>query len=303
MPIFDVNFKNQEAEKLFKRLNEATDATINYVKDNEPKLKKGLKGAAAAGGAGLLAKGISDARMNKYERDKLKAEKGYFDRMNKKLDDEDQYGRLKARLEKKSSAKDKMKNLMSISPDNMRTIKEVAKKIGMNAAGAGAVALGTKGGADLYNAVKNKMNNEEKEHWDKFIRRYPELKDKEHVNRENFRLFYESSPDLAKHPIAVKTFFKQIDTNLGSVNFNNLRDVSSIQDSFGRRDNGGEERVISGVNSLLHSAKDLTNEISEAPYQMIDKNLSVQERKARLAKSLKDSDMTLKEVNEFLKNN
>lgn len=295
MPIFDVNFRNQEAEKLFKRLNEATDATINYVKNNEPKLKKGLKGAAIAGGAGLAAKGIGDARMNKYERDKLKAEKGYFDRMNKKLDDEDQYGRLKARLEKNSSAKEKLKKLAGLSPENLKTIKEVAKKVGMNAAGAGALAMGTKGGADLYNAVRNKLNNQEKEYWDRFIRRYPEFEDQKKA-KEHFKFFYDTAPDLAKHPLAVKSFFKQLDMSSGHVNFNSAKDITSIQDSFNRRDNGGEDRIISGVNNLLHSAKDLTNEISNVPYQMVDKDLDVRERQVRIQKMLNDMGMTEEEV-------
>lgn len=261
MPIFDVNFTNAEAEKLFKRLNEATDATINYVKNNEPKLKKGLKGAALAGGTGMLAKGVSDARMNKYERDKLKAEKGYYDRMNKKLDDEDQYGRLKAKLEK-NSARQLLKTAMKLSEEDMQMIKDVAKKVGMNFAGAGAVALGAKGGADLYNSVRNKLNNQEEEYWKRFVRKYPEFEgDKE--RKEQFKFFYDAAPDLAKHPLAVKSFLKQISlTSGGQVNFNSVKDITSVQDSFNRRDNGAEDRVISGVNNMIHSAKDLSKSLN-----------------------------------------
>jgi hypothetical protein len=295
MPLFDVNLKNQEAEKLFKRLNEATDATINYVQNNEPKLKKALKGTALAGGTGMVAKGISDARMNKHERDKLKAEKGYYDRMNKKLDDEDQYGRLKAKLEK-NSAKRLLKTAMQLSSEDMQKIKDVAKKVGMNLAGAGAVALGTKGGADLYSAVKNKLNNQEKEYWNRFIRKYPEFEENTEI-KEQFKFFYDTAPDLAKHPLAVKSFVKQISlTSGGQVHFNSVKDITSIQDSFNRRDNGAEDRVISGVNNLIHSAKDLSNSISEGPQKLIDQDLNMKERQVRIAKMLDEMGMDYEDV-------
>jgi hypothetical protein len=290
---FDFNLKNEEAEKLFRRLNDATDATVNYIKKNEPSVKKGLKGAAAAGGAGLLVKGIQDARMNKYQRDKLKSEKGYYERMNQKLDDEARFGGM---LGKKASAKDKLKSMMSISPEDREMIKDIAKKLGMSMAGAGAVSLGAKGGGDLYQAVRNKLNNQEEKYWEAFIRRYPEFEDNPE-SKQQFKFFYDAAPDLAKHPIAVKSFMKQIEAGgTGTMHFNNIKDVTSIQDSFNRRDNGAEDRIISGVNNILNSARDVSENLGTAGYDMARENVAYKNQIVNLAKTMKDSNMTFEEA-------
>jgi len=289
---FDFNLKNEEAEKLFRRLNDATDATINYIKTNEPSVKKGLKGAALAGGAGLLAKGIQDARLHKRQRDKLKSEKGYYDRMNQKLDDEARFGGM---LGKKASAKDKLKKMMSLSPEDKQMIKGIVKKLGMSMAGAGAVSLGAKGGGDLYKAVRNKLNNQEEEYWRAFTRRYPEFEGKEDV-KQQFKFFYDAAPDLARHPIAVRSFIKQVEAGQGTMHFNNIKDVTSIQDSFNRRDNGGEERIISGVNNILNSARDVSENLGTAGYDMAKENLNFKKQTMDLASIMKKNDMTYEEA-------
>ncbi|MFW5895435.1 MAG: hypothetical protein ACOCT9_01695 [archaeon] len=287
---FDIGVKEGPVADFFKRVNTSIDKTIprltedydkatGWLKDHATPLKAG----GAAVGAGLLYDKIRRAQKNKLEREKLKSEKQYYDKL---LD------------EKSKTAAPNPKKWLDNLDSNQR--KQLGTAIGSAAATAGGT-LAAKGAVDLYNKMKKKLSQKEKKYWDNFVQKYPEYKDNEKA-KEYFSLFIESSPKLAKHPVAVKSFMKanlEV-TEEGQLNFPLLKDISNIEKGFNKRDNAADREIGKAVKNLSNVAR---NAYEDIDYQTSDEKRRQIEKERMKHKMLKmDYNQKIDEYKKNLKN-
>lgn len=229
----DLNVKTDSGAmgETFERINKNLDKIPEMKRSAKKYIDQRSKPLAAAGtaaGAGILYKKIRDAQKDRLNREKIKSEKEYYDLLNERL--------------KKEAA---------LSDNAKKTIMDAAAMTGAGMATVG----GIKGAATIYDTLAEKLSNKEKEYWDKFTRRFPEYKDNDQA-KEAFRLLLDSSPNLAKHPIAVRSFVKQIlMKEQPTVNFGTLREVGSIESNFNRRTNSTDGQLVHGVDRIIRNAK------------------------------------------------
>lgn len=234
----------------FGKLNTAIDKAPGEYKKVKKKVNrhgKGLATGAGLAGAGLLYKKIQDAKRNKLHESKLKSEKQYYDKLIDKMEQK----------EKSASAKDKLKNVLKkTNPANWSDeAKGAAKKIGIIAGGG----VAARGAADLYGKAKEKLDNKNDQYWQRFVQKYPEYKNKPEA-REYFDLMVDTSPDLAKHPVAAKSFMKSSFELTGDINFNNLGDLTRVQRGLNNRTNEADR----AMKAIQNVSKPVVNEISGA---------------------------------------
>jgi len=234
MPLgIDLNVKTDSGAmgETFERINKNLDKIPEMKRSAKRYLDQRSKPITAAGtaaGAGILYKKIRDAQKDRLNRDKIKSEKEYYDLLNERL--------------KKEAA---------LSNDAKKVLRDTAAMTGAGIATVG----GIKGAATLYDSLADKLSNKEQEYWSKFTRRFPEYKDDPKA-KEAFQLLLDSSPNLAKHPIAVRSFVKQIlMKEQPTVNFGTLRDVGSIESNFNRRTNSTDGQLVQGVDRIVRNAK------------------------------------------------
>lgn len=234
----DVNIGAGEGEvaDFFGRLNKGLDKApglVDSAKRFAGKRSKPLVAGGTAAGAGMLYKKIRDAQKDRLNRDKLKSEKRYYDLLNEKL-------------EKNAKLSDNAK-------------QRILDTAAMTGAGMATIG-GIKGASTLYDSLAEKLSNKEQKYWEDFIRRFPEYEDNKDA-KDAFRLLLESSPNLAKHPIAVRTFVKRtLMTGSPNVDMGTLRDISSIESGFNRRTNSVDGQIVSGVDRIVRNAKDVIDQ-------------------------------------------